>query len=69
MRSQKDDRKMLKIDDNNRRMVQSLVKEYFRKKDALKEAQPSRKLGDMEAANQDAVRGKGAGLGMCQRRD
>lgn len=58
--------KMLKIDVNNRTMVQSLVKEHFRKKDALKEAQNSRKVEELEMANQDAVRGKGAGLGMLE---
>lgn len=67
IKSQKDVWKMLKIDVSNRTMVQSLVKEHFRKKDALKEAQNSRKLEEVEAANQDAVRGKGAGLGMLKK--
>lgn len=65
--SQRNVWKMLKIDANNRTMVQSLVKEHFRKKDALKEAQNSRKVEEVEMANQDAVRGKGAGLGMLQK--
>lgn len=46
--------RMLKIDSNNKRMVQSLVKEHFRKKEFLK--------GHVESVNQDAIRGKGAGL-------
>lgn len=67
LKSQEDVWQMLKIDADNRRMVRSLVKEYFRKKDALKEAQNSRKLEEVETANQDAVRGKGSGLGMLQK--